>query len=451
MLGAPSFGSTKPGALTRGHRFWLSCYNAAWLAALPLLKTNKRLSQGFRQRMAPPGWGVSERPGKQWQDVWIQAASGGESYLAWELLKHFPSLTGHEQAPLHVLNTTWTAQGLDILNKGAAWAEEHRSDLLVKNTYFPFDTRVFIRRALRETMPRVVVLLETELWPTLLAECAREEIPVVLVNGRMSRQTLPRYLFLRDFLRRAAPRRILAISDEDARRYALVFGRERVEVVNNIKFDRVAPSAAPVGENPLARLMPKQSPFLVLGSVREEEEGDVADALTGVFAGRPRTSVGLFPRHMHRIAEWKNLLEARSIPWALRSELEAPPQAGSVILWDVFGELGMAYALARAAYVGGALHPQGGQNFLEPLEHGLKPVIGRHWDNFAWVGDGIVQGGLVTEIAAPGDLAPALIAALKRPAAPESMRARFKAFLSSRQGGAQHACETILEYALPVE
>jgi len=131
-----------------------------------------------------------------------------------------------------------------------------------------------------------------------------------------------------------------------------------------IYFDRFDANIGGAETAPLAGLIPPDSPFAVLGSVRQPEEPDVLRLIADLLDRRPGTVIGLFPRHLHRVDRWRELLSRRSIPWALRSGLKEAAQAGQVIVWDVFGELSGAYAQADAAFVGGSLAPLGGQNFL---------------------------------------------------------------------------------------
>jgi 3-deoxy-D-manno-octulosonic-acid transferase len=427
--------------LSPKHKALMAAYRVAWLAALPFLSRHRRLRKGFRERLAPQGWAGT----RGWADIWVQAASGGEAYLAWELMRRLP-----DSPAASVLATTNTVQGMEILEQAQAWREEHRPGPATECAWFPFDTPGAMQRALYMTLPKVVVLLETELWPGLLATCAREDVPVLVVNGRMTSKSLAGYLTLGGFFKAVAPREVLAVSETDALRFGALFGHERVSVMPNMKFDRLpdeGPDAvAPAESNPLEQVVGANTSFCVLGSVRAEEERDVLRMLTRLQEERPKTTLGLFPRHLERVAEWERLLRRAGLAMARRSKLTEPAPAGSVILWDTFGELGAAYGLARAAFVGGSLRPLGGQNFLEPLTHGLVPCIGPYWSNFAWVGRDIVDQGLVREAAGPDDAVEQLLLLLKRPQARETVAERAKQFFDERRGGTDMAVQRIMPY-----
>lgn len=429
------------------HTRLMPLYDAAWRLLFPLLPFFPRLRDSVRRRMVPAAYtGLGWGGGITNQDVWLHAASAGEAYLSWEILKHLPKREGK----LSVLLTTCTDQGLELLEKTAVWAQAKRPDLAVTKAYFPFDTRVQMRRALERVRPKVVAVLETELWPGLLCACAERAVPMVLLNGRMRPSSLGRYLALRSFFRTVGPAEILAVSEADAMRFGLLFGHERVRTMPNIKFDRVsAPQNDKKSDSPLKGVLGPRTPFAVLGSIRAEEEQDVLSALRIIQGERPKTCIGLFPRHMERIPAWCELLRTSDMDWIRRSELteqSGPATPGSVILWDVFGELGAAYGLAKAAFVGGSLRPLGGQNFLEPLSMGVATCVGPHWGNFAWAGRELVDSGLLTEVDSPYTLAGQMVKYLNRPPKPAALRKRFSAYLSTRQGGAAQAAGVIAGY-----
>ena len=379
-------------------------YSALWCLAGPLVFLSPRMRQGWRQRL---GFGRPEHC-----DIWIQGASAGECALVASLLEHLPDV--------RVLATTCTSQGLGVLKATRAPGLQAR--------YLPLDLPRLMKRALDQARPKAVVLLETEIWPGLLMACAARKVPVVVINGRMTTKSLAGYLFLRSFL--CPPARIGAIAEADARRYGLVFGPERTVVTGNIKFDRAM--GTPLLErdaNPLAGIIPALSPFLVLGSVREQEEAAVLSLIRRILEGEPGCVIGLFPRHMHRIDAWKAILSEAGIPHVLRSALNGSAGAG-VVLWDTFGELAPAYALARRAFVGGSLARLGGQNFLEPLAQGVLPCVGPHTRNFDWIGREIFDD-LVFRSPDVGQLADTLLS----PAPPRAeVREKALAYVRARQG-----------------
>ncbi len=410
-------------------------YNMAWRIILPALRRNQRLAIGFENRLL-------KGPLKKNVHIWIQAASGGEAYLAWELLK---SLSGPRR--LTAVLTTNTLQGKEILEKAVQDIKGRKPNVEAQVTYFPFDMPLIMEKAVRRIRPRVMVLLETEIWPGLFLALKRHERPAVIVNGRMTEKSLSRYRIWPAFWRSIRPDHILAISNEDADRFAALFGSRGVATMSNIKFDRVQ-EADPTGDalDTFHSIVKPGTDFAVLGSVRQEEETDLENILRDLNQRRPDAVIGLFPRHLHRVPHWQNALDRLGLSWGQRSMMKDPAESGQVVLWDVFGELNTAYQCASAAFVGGSLAPLGGQNFLEPLFVGLKPVIGPHWRNFLWVGTQIVDQGLVHQADSWQDVAGFMVAGMARPEAKETIRQKAAAYIHKRQGGTQMACELITKY-----
>lgn len=375
-------------------------------------------------------------------DVWIQAASAGEARLAVTILEHLKP-----EEPLEVLVTTNTSQGLGILDGAMESDGGIGKGVRATAGYFPFDDPGMMEAAIERVDPRLIVLLESELWPGLLAAARKNKCAAWVVNGRMTDKSLRMYRYWPEFWRRMRPDKVLAMSPGNATRFGALFGEEIVGLMPNIKFDGFDPPAdeAP-GENPLETLTPPGAPMVVLGSVREEEEPDVERIVREITSRLPNAVIGLFPRHMHRIDHWKRALDGLGIDWTRRSDARAPVAPGAVVLWDVFGELGAVCGMCSAAFVGGSLAPLGGQNFLEPLAAGVVPVIGPSWENFSWVGREIVEQGLLRVETDWRGVADALIASVEKPANREEVRRAASDYIKSRQGGAELVRRLMMEH-----
>jgi 3-deoxy-D-manno-octulosonic-acid transferase len=425
-------------------RLVLGVYGLAWRALLPGLKRNGRLAEGWDERTLASGLPPQA-------DLLIHAASGGESYLAWELLRQLPATLAalepgrQPDAPaLRVLVTTFTSQGLGVLTQAAA---DLAPGVTLLPAYFPFDLPGPMAKVLDAVRPRAVVLLETELWPGLLAACRARGVPALVLNGRMTDKSLRGYSWLPWFWRALAPAQVLATSDEDAKRFGTVFGQpqdhERLGLMPNIKFDRLRFEAA-LEPPDCAGLLPPDAPFVILGSVRKEEEDEVLKIIQGLREARPRAVIGLFPRHLRRVCVWERTLREAGLDFSLRSE-NRRAEPGQVILWDVFGELSGAFSLACAAFLGGSLAELGGQNFLEPLAHGVTAVTGPSWSNFAWVGREIFDTGLVRQAPDWRGVLTELSALVAQTPDPALVRAKASAYASSRRGGAAAASKAVAE------
>ena len=411
-------------------RIFSLIYGLLWTLALPFLFISRRLRKGWRQRM---GWDIPQKT----YDIWMQAASGGEAYLAVEIIK------GLQDAQRSILVTTNTEQGLDILRTNLHHCGcTPQPDIRL----CPLDHPLIVNRFMARITPKLMVLLETEIWPSLLLACARRNCPVLLANGRLSTRSLAGYLPVQTILRHMAPTTIMAVSPRDMRRFATVFGPDTTLSMPNIKFDRIL-DQKPITyvTNPLSRFFKPGSRLIVLGSVREEEEPAIKQVVTRILTDHPTTIVALVPRHMHRLQAWKDFLQTSGKSWHLRSTLERYVKPGSIVLWDVFGELSSVYALAKNVFVGGSLAPLGGQNFLEPLAQGVSPIIGPFWKNFHWVGHEIIDNGLVRMVHNADELATALSLPPKK--SREIVRTQADTYLNAHKGGTEMVCrqiETIL-------
>ena len=411
----------------------MGMYDFAWTLAMPFLSRNSRLAEGLEQRRL-----ITPLPKA---DLWIQAASVGESFLARSIVNHLSPCN-----PIQVLVTTNTGQGMDILTRNNGKKNFPGSGPAVSYAYFPFDKPSLMKKAVSDVNPRTVVLLESELWPGLLDALKRCGTGILLINGRINPESLRKYMIWKSFWKNRAPDRILAVSKKDAGRFAILFGKDRVSTMPNIKFDQAGPvSVSPEVRRRISKLLPKNPSFLALASVRREEEPLVEKMITKILSEKPDTIIGLFPRHMHRLEYWQRTLNRLAAFWKLRSETDVPVKSGSVILWDTFGELAASYSLARAAFVGGSLAPLGGQNFLEPLTCGIIPVIGPSWYNFYWVGREIFDFGLVNMAENWRDAASKIIKNLSRDIPRNTIQDEVMEYIRRRRGGTEQACRAVIE------
>jgi 3-deoxy-D-manno-octulosonic-acid transferase len=414
-----------------------SIYQLVWWAAIPFLRHHHRLADGYAHRCLTDSHLTRA-------DLWIQSASAGEVYLAWEILKRLP-----DEPPLRVLATTNTRQGMGILQQAIQDLSESGSNMEIQASYFPFDSPVIMKKVIRLVRPRLMVLMETELWPALLSGLKQAQCPVLLLNGRLTPKSFDRYMIWPSFWRRRKPAIIRAISTGDRDRLAALFDDPSVATMPNIKFDRLTnddSSSAPLAS--LMKWLPSHQPFLILGSVREAEEAHVENIIQYLLKRHPDTVIGLFPRHMHRVHHWQKALQRLGIRWTLRSG--APLNKGGVVVWDVFGELGLAYPLASAAFVGGSLVSLGGQNFLEPLVKGVPTIIGPFWDNFKWVGQEILDRGVLHQADTWKQVAEFLVAGIINPAEKKRVKNKALDYIRVRQGGTHVACGLINTYLASV-
>ena len=412
----------------------LTLYNFLWRLAIPFLCFNRLLRPGFEQR-------TLRNKDLPEASVWIQAASAGKAYLAWEILKNITIV-----APLHVLVTTNIKKSYDIFLEACDDLREN-NNLHTHLRYCPFDRPSLMNMAIQLIHPKALILLETELWPGLLNACRNNNVTVSIVNARISPKNLKGYSSWKTLWRQLRPDIVHAISDDDALRFQALFPKTLIKRMPNIKFDRMRPALGnkTSDQNPIAPFLPAQSKFVVFGSIRKEEESQVIPAIQALQTKHPGLIIGLFPRHLHFIDYCQEKLTDARLKWSIRSHLTGKIQMGSLILWDTFGELIAAYELAQAAFVGGSLVPRGGHNVLEPLTCGVIPVSGPDWSDFSWLGKEIIDRGLLKIVNDWQELHQEITNQLKKPVNRDEVKQKAAQYIRKNQGGAELAAQTILE------
>jgi 3-deoxy-D-manno-octulosonic-acid transferase len=257
--------------------------------------------------------------------------------------------------------------------------------------YFPFDFTFIVRKTLNLVKPRLFVMVETEIWPNLLRLCRARDVRTLVINGRISSRSYPRYRIIRRFVRRVLSDvdRFCVQSEESARRLVdLGADAARVTVTGSLKFDSLELPAATAHGKPRERVLrcfrlaPTRT-VLVAGSTMKGEETAVLGAFARIKAAMPTALAVLAPRQPERFGEVERIARDAGFVTVRRSDLliDAEPRADVVIL-DSMGELAPLYQLATAVFVGGSLADHGGHNILEPAIFGKPIVFGPHMQNF---------------------------------------------------------------------
>lgn len=311
--------------------------------------------------------------------IWLHSVSVGETQAARPLVRAL--LDRYPTHSLVVSTTTVTGQQV---------ARELFGPEAAAVFYFPFDWAWTVRRSLDRINPSAVLIMETELWPNFLRECGRRQIPVAVVNGRLSERSFGRYKLVRSFIRRVINHLSLALmqSEADANRLRdLGIEAARAVVSGNVKFDVGVNSDERALTNQLrARFqITEERPLIVAASTHSPEEQILLESFGQLLraAGTSRPRLLIAPRHPERFAEVSALLKASGLKWAQRSSEPGPLDAESdLILLDTIGELRAVYPLAALVFVGGSLAPVGGHNVLEPAAAGAPVITGPHTFNF---------------------------------------------------------------------
>lgn len=379
--------------------------------------------------------------------VWLHCVSVGETQAARPLVRELRQT--YPASNIVVSTTTLTGQRL---------AREVFRDDAAQVIYFPFDWRWTVRRSLRAIQPSIVLIMETELWPTFLRECRRRNIRTAIVNGRLSERSFRRYRMIRRFIRRVANDLDLALmqTEADAARIrALGLDESRVRVSGNIKFDASSDETGNVLTDELRRrfALDERRQLIVAASTHAPEERIVIDALRQLSSnGGTAPRLLIAPRHPERFAETAELLESSGLRWARRSAKPAKTdEAAEAILLDSIGELRSVYLLADLVFVGGSIATTGGHNILEPAATGTCIITGAHTHNFAAImetfiaADAVVQLPPVTEDEAAQLLSTVLGDLLNDEQKRTALSERAKALFEQNRGATERTIEMLAE------
>lgn len=354
-------------------KIYLFLYNALIIFALPLIVILFLFSKKYRKELF---YKISERfacynysnLASKKKTVWIHCASLGEVRAVEPILDNL-------RDDYFIILTTLTKSGREYAVK------LQKADFLA---LLPLDIYPITKRAFDIIKPDLLVLVETELWVSMLYTAAKCNTAIITVNGRISKKSFDNYKRLSFFWKKFVGliNVIIARSEDDADRFKHLAGEKSVVFVSgNIKYDRNFTSGVRRKE-----FLLKETDFVfTAGSTRGNEETVIADAYIKV--GR-NFKIFLAPRHLARIPEVTKLLEDKSLKYSLFSENDF---AGNFILVDVFGKLQNIYSISDVCYVGGSLVDKGGQNPIEPAAYGKPVLFGEYMDNFKTEAESLVK------------------------------------------------------------
>ncbi|WP_321372064.1 3-deoxy-D-manno-octulosonic acid transferase [uncultured Desulfuromusa sp.] len=362
--------------------------------------------------------------------VWIHAVSVGETRAAMPLIKQirlkYPDLQ------ILVSNVTETGHAIAM--------EDKDIDLCL---FFPFDFSWAVRKALHMVHPELIIIVETEIWPNFTRQAHQLNIPLVLVNGRISDRSFPRYRFVR-FLLRPILDRFSAFcmqSQTDAERImALGAPDGRVENTGNLKFDHDLKevTAIQVQERKKQYILPDQSAIFVAGSTHDSEEKYLLEAYKKIADQIERDLIlVIIPRHPERKREVQFLLKESGFKYRLRSTLSpgdpllAP---GEVLVVDTLGEVLDLYSVADLIFVGGSLVPVGGHNLLEAALMSKPVLFGPHVHNFKEISAKLIRAGAGVKVANPSELVRQSIIMFNDPARCRAMGEAGRSLIAENAG-----------------
>ncbi len=370
--------------------FW---YNAALALIKPLYKskikkraeTTEQFQQECLERFGP------FQPVKNRQAIWFHVVSVGETNAAQPLIEHYLK-AGH---PVLVTNTTKTGQA----RAKSLFLKAPYLDLF-QAVYLPADQKPLVRQFFSLYQPKLLALVETELWPNLIDQAQHFQVPCLLINARLSEKSAKGYAKVKGLTRGMLQnlQQLLAQDLATQQRFiALGMPSERTRVVGNIKFDIRAP------EDFVEQAVQLQQTWqlahrkiITLASTHAPEEQQLLTALKPYFAEHPELLCIVIPRHPERFDEVAVQVQKLQLNMQRRSLAEVIQLDTQVYLADSMGEMWLWYALSQACYVGGSLNePGGGHNILEPIALNVPTVLGKNYFNFQTIVDEFVQADAV--------------------------------------------------------
>jgi len=427
-------------------------YNALWWLIAPLavlrLMIRSRKERGYREHVCERfGRAGGRIPEDDKPLIWVHAVSVGETRAAQPLIEALIKA----RPDARILLTHMTPSG-------RATGEQIFGDRVLR-CYLPYDMPGAVRRFLRAWRPSLGLVMETEVWPTLIDECRRAGVPLVLTNARMSERSYRRAAKFGSAARGVFGgfARVLAQSPSDATRLSSL-GARNVAVLGNLKFDmNTPPELAARGHAWRAAIGTR--PVWVAASTREGEEELVLQAFAAL--GVDDALLILVPRHPQRFDEVAALVEKKGVRYVRRSEWAPTGAAASgergarplpgevkVLLGDSMGELGAYYAASDVAFIGGSLLPLGGQNLIEACGVGVPVLIGPHVFNFTQATADAVAAGACVQVNDPADLARVLRELFADKARRVAMGGAASAF-AARHRGATVRTVNVLATLLP--
>jgi 3-deoxy-D-manno-octulosonic-acid transferase len=408
-------------------------YTLVWWLALPLvlarLWLRGRQEPGYRQY-----W--NERLGLYGRraandgplTIWVHAVSVGETRAAEPLVEALLKQYPHGRIVLTHMTPTGRATGKSLFGK-------HGARLV--QSYLPYDIPSLVHRFILHFEPRICILMETEVWPNLIAECGRRSVPVMLANARLSERSLRKAQRFGQMMRDAAAgiSLVAAQTEADAERIRSL-GAPKVDVTGSIKFDVVVPQAV-LALGARLRQQIGIRPVLLCASTREGEEELILDAAR--TAAMPEGWLLLLvPRHPQRFDAVEAMVRERGLAVQRRSALEQPGAGVAaetqVLLGDSMGEMFAYYSICDVAFIGGSLQPLGGQNLIEPAALGKPVLVGQHTFNFAQATEDALAAGGAQRVASADELMRTATALLQDRAAREAMGANALAFANQHRG-----------------
>lgn len=314
--------------------------------------------------------------------ILVHAVSVGETIAAIPLIKALQQK--YPQLPITV--TTMTPTG-----------SERVKSLLkdsVSHVYLPYDLPGAIKRFLKTTKPKIVIIMETELWPNFISQCYKQKIPLIIANARLSERSAARYGKLGKAVKQLFSKisMVAAQNQQDGERFvSLGLPADHLAITGSIKFDINLSNEQHQKINQLTQQWQLKRPVLIAASTHSGEDEIILTAFKKLLLKHANLLLILVPRHPERFKTVEKLISDSGFNYLKRSTNQTPTAQTQIVLGDTMGELLELYAMADIAFVGGSLVKQGGHNPLEPALHHMAIITGEYFFNFQVICEQLIE------------------------------------------------------------
>ena len=392
---------------------------------------NKDYLRGWTERFAI--YPDSEK--NKWlkrKTLWVHCVSVGETKAIYRLLeqlqKKYPSA--------HFLITHGTPTGKKVVLPKSK--NIHRA-------YLPYDAFDLVNRFLKFYRPTVGILLEKEIWPNLISQCSHKKIPLLLINGRLSNESIENYKRFKKFYAPLLNKlSTICVQGESDKKNFEQLTINKIQVMGNLKFDQNPPKETVQNSKKMKHdLMIKDQIVIVAGSTREGEEEIILNEILKM--NKKNISLILTPRHPERFSKVESLLKSKNVKFAKRSEFSSIKSTPNFILGDSMDEMYMYYELANVVIIGGSFFNYGSQNPIEPLKMKKPTIIGPSIFNFKDIILGAIKSKAAIQINHIHEL-PKTISSLSNLETRNSMIEKSKNFISRSEGSSRKNLKIISQY-----
>ncbi|MFT5494937.1 MAG: 3-deoxy-D-manno-octulosonic-acid transferase [Kiritimatiellia bacterium] len=365
---------------------------------------------------------------KETRRIWVHAVSVGEVGIALKFIETWRRQHPEERFVLSITTSTGNQIARDTLDD---------RDVVI---YFPVDTPLVIRKVVRIINPKAYFMVESEFWPNLIRRLSKQQVPIALINGRISDRSFPRYMKLRAFSRRLMCLfNAFCVQSPLDRERVIALGAppDRVHVLQSAKYEVAVRN--PVGEADARAVLDQLgitpgTPLLMGGSTWPGEDRILAECYQRLKPDYPSLRLLLVPRHFEKADGVAANLDALGLSYLRKTQLDATSAPQDILILDTTGEMSNYYAHADLIFIGKSLCDRGGQNIIEPALYGKPILVGPNMQNFAQIMRDMLEAKAIVQVADADGLRTEVEALLADPTRREAIGAQAAALVQRNAG-----------------